>query len=108
MLTYTRAMDSALCVPLMIDAAVFCGYLSERGYLSYALDDEQSVGGGYLRIARYEPYEPPSYVRQASTALAATSYHDSGAGVGLPRAAGRLRPPPPERGWSGDPSAFGR
>ena len=30
MLTYTRCMDSALCVPLMIDAAVFCDYLSAR------------------------------------------------------------------------------
>ena len=31
MLTYTRAMDSALCVPLMIDAAVFCEHLAARG-----------------------------------------------------------------------------
>jgi len=31
MLTYTRAMDSALCAPLMIDAAVFCAYLAARG-----------------------------------------------------------------------------
>lgn len=31
MLTYTRAMDSALCVPLMIDAAVFCDYFARRG-----------------------------------------------------------------------------
>lgn len=31
MLTYTRCMDSALCVPLMIDAAVFCDYLAARG-----------------------------------------------------------------------------
>ena len=30
MLTYTRAMDSALCVPLMIDAAVFCNHLAAR------------------------------------------------------------------------------
>lgn len=30
MLTYTRAMDSALCVPLMIDAAVFCDYFARR------------------------------------------------------------------------------
>ena len=28
MLTYTRCMDSILCVPLMIDAAVFCDYFS--------------------------------------------------------------------------------
>ncbi len=26
MFTYTRAMDSALCVPLMIDAAIWCDY----------------------------------------------------------------------------------
>ena len=31
MLTYTRCMDSALCVPLMIDATVFCAYLAARG-----------------------------------------------------------------------------
>ncbi|CAM9546927.1 unnamed protein product [Chrysoparadoxa australica] len=31
MLTYTRAMDSALCVPLMIDAAVWCDYFSRCG-----------------------------------------------------------------------------
>lgn len=31
MLTYTRAMDSALCAPLMVDAAVFCAYLAARG-----------------------------------------------------------------------------
>ena len=30
MLTYTRCMDSALCVPLMIDAAIFCDYLLAR------------------------------------------------------------------------------
>ena len=30
MFTYTRAMDSALCVPLMIDAAVFCEHLAAR------------------------------------------------------------------------------
>ena len=31
MLTYTRCMDSALCVPLMIDSAVFCDYFAKRG-----------------------------------------------------------------------------
>ena len=31
MLTYTRCMDSALCVPLMIDSAIFCDYLRSRG-----------------------------------------------------------------------------
>lgn len=31
MLTYTRAMDSALCVPLMIDAAVWCDYFARMG-----------------------------------------------------------------------------
>lgn len=30
MLTYTRAMDSALCVPLMIDAAVWCDYFARK------------------------------------------------------------------------------
>ena len=30
MLTYTRCMDSALCVPLMIDAAILCDYLIAR------------------------------------------------------------------------------
>ncbi len=30
MTTYTRASDSILCVPLMIDAAVFCDYFSSR------------------------------------------------------------------------------
>ena len=30
MVTYTRAMDSVLCVPLMIDAAVWCDYFSKR------------------------------------------------------------------------------
>ncbi len=31
MSTYTRAMDSALCVPLMIDAAIWCDYFSRCG-----------------------------------------------------------------------------
>ncbi len=31
MLTYTRAMDSALCVPLMIDAVIWCDYFSRCG-----------------------------------------------------------------------------
>lgn len=30
MMTYTRASDSVLCVPLMIDAAVWCDYFSKR------------------------------------------------------------------------------
>jgi myo-inositol-1-phosphate synthase len=30
MLTYTRAMDSALCVPLMVDAAVWCDYFARH------------------------------------------------------------------------------
>ena len=30
MVTYTRCMDSALCVPLMIDAAVFCAHFADR------------------------------------------------------------------------------
>jgi len=30
MVTYTRAMDSVLCVPLMIDAAIWCDYFSKR------------------------------------------------------------------------------
>ena len=30
MLTYTRCMDSALCVPLMIDAVAFCHYFAAR------------------------------------------------------------------------------
>jgi hypothetical protein len=28
MVTYTRCMDSILCVPLMIDAAVWCDYFA--------------------------------------------------------------------------------
>lgn len=28
MLTYTRCMDSVLCVPLMVDAAVWCDYFA--------------------------------------------------------------------------------
>jgi myo-inositol-1-phosphate synthase len=31
MLTYTRCMDSVLCVPLMIDSAVWCDYFTRRG-----------------------------------------------------------------------------
>ncbi|CAM9166901.1 unnamed protein product [Phaeothamnion confervicola] len=31
MLTYTRAMDSVLCVPLMLDAAVWCDHFARRG-----------------------------------------------------------------------------
>jgi myo-inositol-1-phosphate synthase len=31
MLTYTRCMDSILCVPLMIDAAVWCDYFARKG-----------------------------------------------------------------------------
>jgi myo-inositol-1-phosphate synthase len=30
MVTYTRAMDSVLCVPLLIDAAIWCDYFSKR------------------------------------------------------------------------------
>ena len=32
MVTYTRASDSVLCVPLMIDAAVWCDYFSGRSW----------------------------------------------------------------------------
>lgn len=31
MVTYTRCMDSILCVPLMIDAAVWCDYFARVG-----------------------------------------------------------------------------
>ena len=32
MVTYTRASDSVLCVPLMIDAAVWCDFFSGRSW----------------------------------------------------------------------------
>ncbi len=32
MVTYTRASDSVLCVPLMIDASVFCDYFSRKSW----------------------------------------------------------------------------
>ena len=32
MVTYTRASDSVLCVPLMIDAAVWCDYFGARSW----------------------------------------------------------------------------
>lgn len=32
MVTYTRASDSVLCVPLMIDVAVWCDYFSQRSW----------------------------------------------------------------------------
>lgn len=32
MVTYTRASDSVLCVPLMIDAAVWCDFFSQRSW----------------------------------------------------------------------------
>ena len=32
MVTYTRASDSVLCVPLMIDVAVWCDYFSKRSW----------------------------------------------------------------------------
>lgn len=32
MVTYTRASDSVLCVPLMIDAAVWCDYFASRSW----------------------------------------------------------------------------
>ena len=32
MVTYTRASDSVLCVPLMIDAAVWCDFFSKRSW----------------------------------------------------------------------------
>ncbi len=35
MFTYTRAMDSALCVPLMIDAAIWCDYFSRCGIAAH-------------------------------------------------------------------------
>jgi myo-inositol-1-phosphate synthase len=34
MLTYTRCMDSVLCVPLMVDAAVWCAYFARHESLS--------------------------------------------------------------------------
>jgi len=34
MVTYTRAMDSVLCVPLMIDAAVWCDFFHQRHWSS--------------------------------------------------------------------------
>ena len=35
MLTYTRCMDSVLCVPLMIDSAVWCDYFAARTMASH-------------------------------------------------------------------------
>ncbi len=35
MFTYTRAMDSVLCVPLMIDAAIWCDYFSRCGITAH-------------------------------------------------------------------------
>ena len=32
MVTYTRASDSVLCVPLMIDGAVWCDYFSSLSW----------------------------------------------------------------------------
>jgi len=34
MLTYTRCMDSVLCVPLMIDVTIWCDYLARKGATS--------------------------------------------------------------------------
>jgi myo-inositol-1-phosphate synthase len=34
MVTYTRAMDSVLCVPLMLDAAVWCDFFCQRNWSS--------------------------------------------------------------------------
>jgi len=44
MLTYTRCMDSILCVPLMIDAAVWCDYFSRTG----ATDGQAAAATAYL------------------------------------------------------------
>jgi myo-inositol-1-phosphate synthase len=37
MLTYTRCMDSVLCVPLMVDAAVWCDYFARQHHSSSGL-----------------------------------------------------------------------
>jgi myo-inositol-1-phosphate synthase len=37
MLTYTRCMDSVLCVPLMIDAAVWCDYFARTNSPSFRI-----------------------------------------------------------------------
>jgi myo-inositol-1-phosphate synthase len=37
MLTYTRCMDSVLCVPLMVDAAVWCDYFARQHQSSSGL-----------------------------------------------------------------------
>ena len=44
MLTYTRCMDSILCVPLMIDAAMWCDFFSRHG----AADDVVARATAYL------------------------------------------------------------
>ena len=37
MLTYTRCMDSVLCVPLMIDSAVWCDFFSRHSTSTHAV-----------------------------------------------------------------------
>jgi myo-inositol-1-phosphate synthase len=37
MLTYTRCMDSILCVPLMVDAAVWCDYFARHDVPSHTV-----------------------------------------------------------------------
>ena len=82
MVTYTRASDSVLCVPLMIDAAVWCDFFSQRSWqyekvakaLAYLFKVPQGAAKGV----------DPGFFRQMeelkSQAMAAHSSSASGKG----------------------------
>ncbi len=66
MFTYTRAMDSSLCVPLMIDVAIWCDYFSRCGIPARLVGEATAYlfkvpeGGNYVFIcnAKNQTYGP--------------------------------------------------
>ena len=80
MVTYTRASDSVLCVPLMIDAAVWCDFFSQKSWpyestakaLAYLFKVPEGaakgVDPGFFRQMEELNYQAVSCSQQSSSA----------------------------------------
>ena len=87
MVTYTRASDSVLCVPLMIDAAVWCDFFSRRSWqyenvakaLAYLFKVPEGAAKGVDPVFFSQMKELESQVMNASNTKSSRKSHYSGA-----------------------------
>ena len=93
MVTYTRASDSVLCVPLMIDAAVWCDFFSRRSWqyenvakaLAYLFKVPEGAAKGVDPGFFCQMQELQNQVMDASNSKSARSkslHQDQGSGAG--------------------------